>query len=170
MTNLIKRVLPEKERSQSTVKRLQGQMAAEYTAHWADKTHLYPGIGTLLDDLVRRNLRLAILSNKPHEFTTVMADHYFSRWHFDPVFGVRDGIPAKPDPAAALEICRGWDCDPGDVLYAGDTNTDMQTAREGGMFALGVLWGFRTRRELEENGAQSVIAEPQRMLEYLRSP
>jgi phosphoglycolate phosphatase len=170
MTNLIKRVLPEKGRTQSTVQRLQEQMEAEYGAHWAEKTDLYPGIGTLLDELVRRNLRRAILSNKPHEFTTVMADHYFSRWRFDPVFGARKGIPSKPDTAAALEICRRWNIEPGDVLYAGDTNTDMQTARGGGMFALGVLWGFRTRRELEENGAQSVIEEPQRMLEFFKSP
>jgi phosphoglycolate phosphatase len=170
ITNLIKRVLPEKVQSRTTVQRLQGQMAAEYSAHWAVKTDLYPGIGALLDELVRRNIRRGILSNKPHEFTAVMADHYFSRWRFDPVFGARDGVPSKPDPAAALEIIRRWNCDPGDVMYVGDTNTDMMTARGGGMFALGVLWGFRTRRELEENGAQSVITEPQQMLGYLKSP
>jgi len=170
MANLVKRVLPESRRQESTIERLQAEMAAEYGNHWADKTDLYPGIGVLLDELVRRKVRRAILSNKPHEFTTLMADRYFSDWRFDPVFGARDGVPSKPDPTAALEICRRWELDPEEVLYAGDTNTDMQTARRGGMFALGVLWGFRTKRELLENGAQSLIATPGQMLKFFKSP
>jgi phosphoglycolate phosphatase len=170
ITNLVKRVLPEREREQSTIEKLQTEMVREYGLHWADKTGLYPGIASLLDELVRRKVSRAILSNKPHEFTTVMADRYFSNWSFDPVFGARDGVPKKPDPAAALEICRRWGLVPAEVLYAGDTNTDMQTARQGGMFALGVLWGFRTKEELQENGAQALIETPRQMLEYFRSP
>jgi phosphoglycolate phosphatase len=164
--NLVKRVLPENARRDETIERLQAQMSSEYAAHWADQTALYPGIGTLLDELVRRNVRRAILSNKPHEFTTLMAERYFGKWRFDPVFGARNGIPEKPDPAAALETCRLWKLEPEEVLYAGDTNTDMQTAGRAGMFALGVLWGFRTRQELEDNGAQSVISTPGQMLEF----
>jgi phosphoglycolate phosphatase len=166
MRNLVRRVLPEGARREETIERLQAQMGGEYAVHWADRTDLYPGIGALLDELARRNIRRAILSNKPHEFTTVMAERYFDRWRFDPVFGARDGVPSKPDPAAALETCRLWELDSKEVLYAGDTNTDMQTARRGGMFALGVLWGFRTREELEENGAQFVISKPEQMLEF----
>jgi phosphoglycolate phosphatase len=166
MRNLVKRVLPEDKCKEQTIARLQARMAEEYAIHWADKTRLYRGIAGLLDELVRREVRRAILSNKPHEFTTLMAERYFGKWRFDPVFGARDGIPSKPDPAAALETCRLWELDPGEVLYAGDTNTDMQTARRGGMFALGVLWGFRTREELEENGAQSVITTPEQMLRF----
>ena len=170
ITNLVRRVLPEPERRPPTIRRLQEQMAAEYRRHWSDKTDLYPGIAPLLDELVRRRIRRAILSNKPHEFTAVMAGRYFGKWSFDPVLGARDGFAKKPDPAAALEICGGWGLGPEEVLYAGDTNTDMQTARRAGMFALGVLWGMRTREELEENGAQALIEEPQAMLEFLRSP
>jgi phosphoglycolate phosphatase len=170
MVNLVKRVLPESRHEDSTIEKLRAGMAEEYSTHWADKTDLYPGIGDLLDELVRRKIRRAILSNKPHEFTTVIAGRYFDTWRFDPVFGARDGTPSKPDPAAALEICRLWELDPKEILYVGDTNTDMQTARRGGMFALGVLWGFRTARELEENGAQSLIEEPAQMLKFLKSP
>ena len=166
MRNLVVRVLPKAAHEEETIERLQAQMGEEYRAHWADHTDLYPGIGPLLDELVRRRIRRAILSNKPHQFTTAMAERYFDKWRFDPVFGARDGVPSKPDPAAALETCRLWNLDPEEVLYVGDTNTDMQTARRGGMFALGVLWGFRTRQELEENGAQSVIATPEQMLDY----
>jgi phosphoglycolate phosphatase len=170
LEKLVERVLPEGGRRNSTVERLQAEMAAEYGRHWADKTDLYPGIGVLLDELVRRKVRRAILSNKPHEFTMLMADHFLSGWSFDPVLGARDGVPSKPDPTSALEICRLWGLAPEEVLYVGDTNTDMLTARRGGMFALGVLWGFRTRRELLENGAQSVIAAPMKVLDFFKSP
>ncbi|UCF99205.1 MAG: HAD family hydrolase [Spirochaetaceae bacterium] len=170
MVNLVKRVLPQADHDEATIGRIQTEMVEEYSRHWADKTELYPGIADILDELVRRKIQRAILSNKPHEFTTVIAERFFNSWGFDPVFGARDGVPKKPNPAAALEICRQWNLDPGQVLYAGDTNTDMQTARQGKMFALGVLWGFRTREELEQNGAQALIAAPQQMLEYFRSP
>jgi phosphoglycolate phosphatase len=170
MANLVKRVLPDSEREEPTIVSLQAQMAEEYGAHWADKTDLYPGIADLLDELARRQVRRAILSNKPHEFTTTMADRYLKAWHFEPVFGAREGVPSKPDPEAAWQICRRWGLDPQQVLYVGDTNTDMQTACLGGMFAVGVLWGFRTRRELEENGARAVISDPEQVLEFLRFP
>ena len=170
LKNMVTRVLPQAERREPTIERLQAQMAGEYAEHWADKTALYPEISVLLDELARLKVRRGILSNKPHEFTKAMADRYFGKWRFDPVFGARDGVPGKPDPAAALEICRQWGRNPADVLYAGDTNTDMRTARQGGLFALGVLWGFRTRQELEENGAQSLISTPEQMLKFLRSP
>jgi len=52
------------------------------------------------------------------------------------------------------------------MLYAGDTNTDMQTARSAGMFASGVLWGFRPREELVESGAQTLAARPEDLLSY----
>jgi phosphoglycolate phosphatase len=170
MRNLAERVLPEDNRDESTIERISAEMVSEYGKGWEEKTALYPGIAPLLDELARRGIRRAILSNKPHQLTDIMARRYFGRWGFDPVFGARDGVPRKPDPASALEICRAWGLEPGEVLYAGDTNTDMRTAREAGMFALGVLWGFRSREELIEYGAQALIAEPGQMLSFFRSP
>jgi phosphoglycolate phosphatase len=165
--NLVRRVLPEQRRDEATIRQIQTAMVKEYGKHWADKTDLYPGISALLDELMKREIKKGILSNKPHASTKVIAERYFKDWRFDPVFGARDGVPRKPDPAAALEICRHWGLEPSGVLYAGDTNTDMQTARQGGMFAVGVLWGFRTKEELIENGAQELIAAPQEILRFL---
>jgi phosphoglycolate phosphatase len=169
MRNLVKRVLPEWDRNDRRIRQLQAEMAEEYHRHWADKTEVYPGIAPLLDELVRRGVKRAILSNKPHEFTRIMADRYFGAWHFDPVLGARDGVPRKPDPAAALQICSQWGLSPQQVVYAGDTNTDMQTARRAGMFALGVLWGFRPKEELMEHGAQALISAPEQILSLFRS-
>jgi phosphoglycolate phosphatase len=83
------------------------------------------------------------------------------------VYGARDSHPRKPDPAAALEISEEMQLTPERVLYAGDTGTDMQTARNAGMFAAGVLWGFRPRAELEQNGARVLISRPEELLAYL---
>jgi phosphoglycolate phosphatase len=168
IVNLVRRVLPEQHRDQATIRQVQTAMVEEYGKHWADKTDLYPGIPALLDELTKREINKAILSNKPHSSTKVIAERYFKDWRFDPVLGARDGVPRKPDPAAAHEICRLWGLEPSEVVYAGDTNTDMQTARQGGMFAVGVLWGFRSKEELIENGAQELIAVPQEMLLFLR--
>ena len=170
MAKLVERVLPQDARDEATKAKIRERMTQEYRRHWADKTDLYPGIASLLEELKRRGCRRAILSNKPHAFTTVIAEHYFAAWSLDPVFGARDGVPGKPDPAAALEICRKWRLNPEEVLYIGDTNTDMQTARRAGMFALGACWGFRSREELKQYGAQALIEEPQQMLDYLNNP
>lgn len=168
MENLVRRVLPEQRRDEATIRQIQTAMEEEYGKHWADKTDLYPGISALLDELTKRQIIMGILSNKPDSSTKVIAERYFKDWQFDPVFGARDGVPRKPDPAAALEICRHWELGPSEVLYAGDTNTDMQTARQGGMFAVGVLWGFRSKEELIEHGAQELVAAPQEMLPFFR--
>ncbi len=169
MVNLVRRVLPEQRRDELMIRQIQTAMVEEYGRHWADKTDLYPGVSALLDELTKREIKKGILSNKPHDFTKVIAERYLKDWRFDPVFGARDEVPRKPDPAAALEICRHWGLEPSEVLYTGDTNTDMQTARKGGMFALGVLWGFRSKEELIENGAQELIAVPQEMLPFFHN-
>lgn len=167
MDNLVRRVLPPGgSREASLLERIRQQMEREYALHWADKTVLYPGIAELLSRLSARGIRMAILSNKPHPFTREIADHYLSEWTFDFVLGSRPGIPRKPDPAAALEICRAWKRAPGEVLYGGDTNTDMQMARRAGMFPVGVLWGFRDKAELLENGARELVGQPLDLLRF----
>jgi phosphoglycolate phosphatase len=168
MENLIIRVLPEGKRNPALIQRVRQQMEAEYSQHWADKTELYPGVAGVLDELAARRLRLGILSNKPHSFTRVIVERYFQPWRFDPVLGARDGVPRKPDPTAALEICASWRLDPQQVLYAGDSGTDMQTACRAGMFALGVLWGFRPREELLDGGARELAENPIDLLRFFQ--
>jgi phosphoglycolate phosphatase len=164
--NLARRALPEDRRDPGTVAELRASIGREYAAHWADKTRIYPGIPELLDALSARPVPMAILSNKPHAFTLAIAEHYFPRWPFAAIYGARDSHPRKPDPAAALEICAELSLSPPEILYAGDTNTDMRTARSAGMFAVGVLWGFRPREELLESGAQALAARPEDLLAY----
>jgi phosphoglycolate phosphatase len=147
--------------------RLRELMMMEYRDRSALKTRPYPGIPDLLDALAARSIPAAVLSNKPHDSTLAVMEHYFSRWSFRAIFGARDGGPVKPDPAGAFEIARIFGLVPEDIAYLGDTNTDMQTATGAGMYGVGALWGFRTAGELLANGAKVLIETPMDLMPIL---
>ena len=165
--NYVLRALPDDRREdRALVERIREAYRVRYAAAWADTTHVYDGVGVMLDGLRQRGLPLAILSNKPDGFTREMVDHFLGDVPFEIVRGAMDGVALKPDPAAALAIAGQMDVAPVDFLYLGDTATDMRTARAAGMFAVGALWGFRDRAELAAAGAQALIAHPTDFLTY----
>ncbi len=161
---LFERALPEGDRSVATIERCVERFKDVYKSGWNVKTRIYDGASELLDQLVERGLKLAVLSNKPHAFTEKCVAEYLSRWPIAPVLGQRDGIPHKPDPTGALEIANELGIPPAEFLYLGDSATDMKTARSAGMFAVGALWGFRSEEEMREAGAQALIAKPGQLL------
>ncbi len=136
-----------------------------YNKNWNNRTQPYDGIPALLDKLKNHGLPLAILSNKPHDFSQHCVEHYFPA-RFSRVHGLIEGRPAKPDPSAALEMAGEWGLKPEEIAFVGDTSVDMQTAVNAGMHPIGVLWGFRSRKELEKAGA-AVIVKDSRELEHL---
>ena len=81
--------------------------------------------------------------------------------------GKEKGIPKKPDPASALEITDMMGLKPEEILYIGDSKTDMMTGINAGMDTVGVTWGFRGREELEANGGTYIIDCPEEILEII---
>jgi len=142
-------------------------MIAEYGRRWRDKTRPYPGVDVLLDGLTARDLPFAILSNKPDAFTRLTTEALLGRWQFAEVWGVRDTVPPKPDPTGALAMAAALGVEPGEILYLGDTNTDMRTAVAAGMDPIGAAWGFRDAAELRANGARVVVERPEDVLALL---
>jgi phosphoglycolate phosphatase len=142
-------------------------MRQRYDQHCFDLTRLYPGIAEFVATLTQRHLKLAVLSNKPDDFTKRVVAHYFNPSPFAIVRGQLPNVPLKPDPTAALQIAQTLGIPPAYWFYLGDTNTDMNTARAAGMHPIGVLWGFRDRAELIESGAEHVIAKPLELLALL---
>lgn len=149
-----------------------------YQAAWNVHTLPYLGIPELIAELQRRQIPLAILSNKPHDFTRQCIHAHFAAENeparsdlgigpFSVVFGERTGIPPKPDPAGAAEVAALLKTPAADVFYLGDTSIDMQTAVTSGMRPIGVLWGFRDRDELEAAGAQHLLSAPDELLALL---
>jgi phosphoglycolate phosphatase len=166
MEMLIRRVLPEGAGGEATVHRCLGRMRELYRDCWAAKTRPYDGIPQLLQALGTRGVSLAILSNKPQEFTSLMAAHFFPKVPFRDVRGARPGVSRKPNPAAALEVAGAIGIEPARIFYLGDTATDMQTALAAGMFPGAALWGFRPEAELREAGAEALLAHPREVLNY----
>lgn len=162
--NLVFRALPKEARDEATVKRCLAGFHEVYSRNWNKKTRPYPGIAQLLDALISRGIKLAVLSNKPQRFTSLCVTEQLSRWTFEAVLGASETLPLKPDPAGALEIARRLTIAPKDFIYIGDSAIDIKTARAAGMFAVGALWGFRGREELEQAGAQALIERPEQLL------
>jgi phosphoglycolate phosphatase len=161
------RSLPEGKRDPVTINRLIEIINREYTQHWADHTRPYQGIPVMLDALTLRHIILTVLTNKPHDFTELIVARLLSRWHFEVVAGATPDMPKKPDCTVALNICRQLKMDPREFLYLGDSEIDMQTAVNAGMYPVGALWGFRTASELIAGGAQKLIRHPLELLELL---
>ena len=160
LRSLVERILPETLRGTEAVQATMNAFEREYRLTWDQRTAPYPGIEPMLDRLSESGVRLAILSNKPDGFTRLCVERLLPRWTFEPLFGQRAGVPKKPDPTAAMAVAELLNLTPAEVLYVGDTATDMYTARAAGMDSVGVLWGFRTAEELRQAGARWLVAEP----------
>ncbi len=157
--------LPPDKRDEASLGTCIKEFRAEYARRFFNKSRPYDGIPELLDELTRRRIKLNILSNKLDEFAKLAARRMLSRWNFLLVMGAGEEYPKKPDPGGALLIARRLDLDPAAFIYLGDTETDMRTAVQAGMFPVGALWGFRDEQELRESGARELLASP---LEFVR--
>lgn len=170
---LVQRILPESCRSDPVVVQdCLHHFAREYSVRWNHKTLPYDGIPELLNELASRNVALAVLSNKTHAFTlqcvrALCPAPQGSEWAV--ILGLRDGMAPKPDPTGVQEILQKLGVAACETLYFGDTSTDMWTAVAAGVHPVGVLWGFRSREELEKSGAKTLLARPGDLLPLLLS-
>ncbi len=131
------------------------------------KTKAYDGVYELLEKLQENDFKIAILSNKPHEFTLEYAKLLFSNFKIEEIHGQKEHIPKKPDPQSAISIAKKFGIASEELYFVGDTKVDMQTAKNAKMKAIGVLWGFRTKEELEENGADFLVSHPLEILDIV---
>ena len=120
----------------------------------------YQNIPEALRTLRANGVRTAVLTNKVHAAAVKLLGTLFGEDAFDHIQGQVEGIPIKPDPAGIYEILNRFGLSKDECLYFGDTNTDMRTAHNAGVTAVGVTWGFRPRTELEENNADIIIDDP----------
>ncbi|WP_417028037.1 HAD family hydrolase [Baileyella intestinalis] len=117
----------------------------------------YPHVIESLHALKDKGIKIAVFSNKPHESAVNVVETIFGKGLFDHVQGQTDRIPIKPDPAGVYEILKKFGVKKEECLYFGDTNTDMMTGHNAGLYTVGVTWGFRPRAELEEYKADCII-------------
>ena len=164
---LVERALPEPLRTPENVALMRADFVRCYTEHIDARTRPYEGVPELLAVLSQRGLRLAVASNKFQAGTEKLVRRFFPGIAFDPVFGQREGVPLKPDPAVAETILALTETPPGQALFVGDSGIDILTAKAAGIRSAGVTWGFRSRTELEEAGADHIVDRAEEILALL---
>ena len=164
--SLVIKALPETHRDDAQINTCFDAMMAIYSMQCTNKTKPYDGIIDLLDQLKSRQLKLSVLSNKADTLTKKVVLALFPGY-FEPVLGLKLEAHKKPNPIVALQICKALNVQPEETIYVGDTAIDIQTANNANMFAIGVPWGFRDKKELIENGAQQVLNDPLDLIDVL---
>ncbi len=167
INKLFERALPEGKRTEENIRLIRESFLPYYGEHNMDKSQPYPGITRLLEILAKKDIHLAVASNKYHEGTRKLISHYFSHIPFIAVYGHREGILPKPDPTIVYDILHISKASKEETLYVGDSGVDMQTAQNSGVMACGVTWGFRPRIELESVNPQYIVDNPEEILKYL---
>lgn len=136
-----------------------------YLEHSLDTTKPYDGIPEVLAELKRRGKRLAIVSNKFYAATQELAHHFFPDT-IEVAIGEREDIRKKPAPDTVLEAMRQLGVGKEGSVYVGDSDVDIDTARNCGLPCISVLWGFRDRQFLIDHGATHLIDNPEELLEF----
>ena len=166
---LIRRALPEEVRTDELVAELRKDFVQYYNAHNCDYTRPYPGIEELLHELKAKGHHLAVASNKYHEATEKIIDHFFPNI-FDVVLGEREGIPRKPDPRIVQDILAKMPEIPEIItsessnLFVGDSLVDRDTARNAKLRFAACSWGFVARHELVKAGIETIVDSPAEIL------
>lgn len=141
---------------------------AYYALHCADKTAPYEGVIEMLTALRATGMKTAVLSNKADFATQALCKTYFSGL-FDLVAGEREdaGVRKKPAPDAAFAMMSALAVTPAETVYIGDSEVDLLTAKNAGVDAVSVSWGFRPSEFLRQSGASVIADTPQQLTEIL---
>lgn len=163
ISRLVYRFAPA-EINEAELEQARQEFVEYYDSHKADKTAAYAGVPEAISVMRSAGVRVAVLTNKADELARSIVESYYPGV-FDAVQGALPDRPAKPDPALLLELLEDLNAGADSALFVGDSNVDMMTGKNAGLATCGVLWGFRSQTELEEEGADYIVKDP---LELLR--
>jgi phosphoglycolate phosphatase len=166
MRNLVKKTLEPYSKDIQLAEQLFQEMQNEYQNHWNHKTKPYETIEQVLLTLSSEGVILAILTNKPDFLTKEIVRHYFPKIPFLAVQGAQDDFPRKPDPSSALLIIEKTNIQKEEWILIGDSSIDIETAKNASIFPAGVLWGFRSKEELEKTGAKIIFEQPKEIVSF----
>lgn len=136
----------------------------------AEQANHFAGMPELIDRLCAHGITNVVLTNKPEPLSKALADHFFPG-KFQHVFGASsggsEGGPLKPDAGAMQRVFDATGCTPQEILYVGDSDIDMLTAKNAKVFSVGVLWGFCDAATLLDTGASVLAERPQDIWEFV---
>ncbi|MCR4938984.1 MAG: HAD family hydrolase [Treponemataceae bacterium] len=154
---------------QTEEKKVLEEHKSYYHLHSADKTKAFQGITELLRSLKAKGLKTAVVSNKGDSDVKALADKYFKSL-FDSSIGSREGVPRKPAPDLLDIALKEMGVAKDDAVYIGDSEVDVATAVNSGLRMITVLWGYRTRKELLEKGADNFVDSAEGLRRMLLDP
>jgi phosphoglycolate phosphatase len=172
INNLIRRALPEEERTEENIQKVRAHFVPYYNDHNCDYTRPYDGIPELLATLKAQGHQLAVASNKYQAATEKIVNHFFPGI-FDVILGEREGIERKPDPQIVYDILtltaqRSYSVSgptaQRSVLYIGDSLVDYETAKNAGVPFVACSWGFVPREKLVNAGIERIVDRPEEIL------
>ena len=164
---LMKRILPEEDKNnEEAIEKVLKLFDEYYGEHMHDTTKPYDGIYELIKELKIKNIKLAVVSNKPDEFAGETVNRYFGN-DFEITYGLRPNHAVKPDPKTVYEVMEYLNVTKEECIYVGDSDVDMKTAQNAGVKSIGVAWGFRGEEELKSAGADYIIRTPQELVNLL---
>jgi phosphoglycolate phosphatase len=166
--NLARNCLPPAERNEGNIGAVTEAALRFYQERPAVYSRPYPGIPDVLAALSHLKIHCAVISNKPDAVTQLVIRQLFPPESFDLVQGEIPGVPRKPDPSAAWDMLVNLGCTPRQTILMGDSEVDMETARNIGCFPLGVSWGYRSPAILEKAGAARIISRPEELLTLVK--
>lgn len=152
--------------TEKDVKRLKSFFVPRYTAHCREKTAPYEGILEVLSALRSHGILTAVASNKDDQDVQVLARALFPRL-FDRAMGNHKEIRRKPAPDMVLAILKDLHVSPAQAVYIGDSEVDLETAKNAGLPCISVDWGFRTRPFLLSHGASVIVSSPRELIPLL---
>ncbi|MGN1399706.1 MAG: HAD family hydrolase [Erysipelotrichaceae bacterium] len=162
---LIKRALPEDTPGQQ-IEEIQQQFSQYYKQHCCDKTKPYDGIIDLLHKLKEQSIKLAVVSNKGDFAVKILMEDYFPDL-FDYSIGEKENVRKKPAPDSVNEVLKVLAVSKADSVYVGDSEVDIQTAKNAEMACISVSYGFREKQYLIDNGAETICESIAQLSELL---
>lgn len=129
----------------------------------------YDGVPGMLAEMKQMGMKLGVLSNKPDRQAVHVVQSVFGTELFDEIQGQRENVPRKPDPAAALAMAGRFGVDPREMLYIGDSEVDAATGKAAGMDTVLVLWGFRSRQELQGTDPFRMVSSAEEIVELIKN-
>lgn len=140
----------------------------KYGEHYNERTSAYKNVYETLLKLQEMGIKLSVNSNKKDKYTKVLMESIFPKINFFRVYGEREGIKNKPDPTTANQIIAELDLKKEEVLYVGDSEVDIKTAKNAGLNSIGCSYGFRGKDILIKEGSTYIIDDPLEIIKIVK--
>lgn len=163
---MIERAAPPELNNSPVILELKENFMEYYSEHYADNTTAYDGLIELVESLKKKGIKLAVVTNKAQVMAEKVVTKLFGN-SFDYILGLREGIPAKPDPTGIFMAMKALNVEPKDCAFVGDTGMDVAGGVNAGAYPIGVLWGFREKDELVKFGAKEFAVTADELLKIL---